>query len=144
MQHKASTSSLDARPHTFERFPEDEVNQSILERFEKQVARHADRLAVCDGRETLTYDQLNRRANRIARAVLRACPLEPASRVAILLPKDARYIAAIFGVLKGGHALCAPGSSVPLQPERSRGGRFEICPNHHRRGERRLCEGARW
>ena len=49
----------------------DEIEQSIPERFERIVARHADRTAVKTRSHTLTYDALNSMANRVARVLLR-------------------------------------------------------------------------
>jgi amino acid adenylation domain-containing protein len=82
---------------------------SIADRFEQQVANNPGRLAIHTGTHTLTYEQLNRRANAIAHHVLsrRGRGLEP---VALLLENDAPMIAAILGVLKAGKIY------VPLDP----------------------------
>lgn len=49
-------------------FTQEEVELSIPERFEKIVRMYPNRLAVKMG-ESLTYDELNRYANRIAHAI---------------------------------------------------------------------------
>ena len=46
--------------------------QSLTERFEQQVALHGARLALTTHNQALTYDQLNRAANRLGRAILTA------------------------------------------------------------------------
>jgi len=56
--------------HSFVPFHKNETEQSIPERFEQQVTRHPDRIAVKGRRHSLTYDALNRWANRVARAIL--------------------------------------------------------------------------
>jgi amino acid adenylation domain-containing protein len=53
----------------FERFPGRETGQSLARRFEKQVARYPDRVAVEADGQGLTYDGLNRLANRLARVI---------------------------------------------------------------------------
>jgi non-ribosomal peptide synthetase component F len=61
----------DTQPtHTFVAFENSAIEQSIAARFEQQVAHYADRLAVVTPELQFTYVELNRSANRIARAVL--------------------------------------------------------------------------
>src|SRR5215467_3931370 len=55
---------------TFVEFKKEEIEQSIPDRFEKIVRLYPHRLAVKAGQRSLTYDQLNRAANRIAAAIL--------------------------------------------------------------------------
>jgi len=55
----------------FEEFPKEDVEKSIPERFEKIVCKFPDRLAVKHEDCSLTYDQLNPAANRIATAILK-------------------------------------------------------------------------
>src|ERR1017187_5310903 len=56
--------------HSFVPFLKEETEQCIPQRFEQQVTRHADRIAVKGRKHSLTYDALNRWANRVARAIL--------------------------------------------------------------------------
>ena len=94
---------------TFVEFPEAEIEQSIPDRFQQQVAKYPDRLAVKMEQSTLTYHELNQAANRVARAILsKAGPgQEP---VGLLFENGAQAISAIFGVLKAGKFY------VPLDP----------------------------
>lgn len=94
---------------TFVEFAKDEIEQSITERFEKIVRRFPDRIAVDSRRHRLTYRDLNRAANRTARAVLAACGDDSGS-VAVLMEHDAPVISAILGTLKAGKFY------VPLDP----------------------------
>ena len=55
---------------TFVEFSRDEIEQSIPDRFEQQVRRYPNRLAVKTKKEELTYDELNRAANQVAHAIL--------------------------------------------------------------------------
>jgi amino acid adenylation domain-containing protein len=93
----------------FSPFERTEVEQSIVQRFERQVDRFGPRTAVVDKQREYSYDELNRVANRIARALAEVTGPD-ATRVAIYLDKGGAYLAAIFGVLKAGHAY------VPLDP----------------------------
>ena len=82
-------------------FPEKEIEQSIPHRFEKIVAQFPNRIAVGTSAETLTYAQLNARANRLAHAIVakRGPTQEP---VGMLLNKGLPLIVALLGVLKAG------------------------------------------
>src|SRR5215213_10895920 len=95
--------------NAFIRFEEEETEQSIPQRFEQQVSRYPDRLAVKTRSHQLTYAALNKVANRVARALL-AQRGEGAESIALLLEHDALMIAAILGVLKAGKVY------VPLDP----------------------------
>jgi len=98
----------------FVEFKKEEIEQSIPDRFEQMVCMHPDRLAVKTKTESLTYDELNRAANRIARAVLRkrGAGSEP---VVLLFEKGAAFIAAILGVLKAGKIYVPVDPSFPRQ-----------------------------
>ncbi len=52
--------------HPYTPFGDDELDQSIPERFEKQVLIHPDRLAIRSHDGSFTYADLNRTANRLA------------------------------------------------------------------------------
>ena len=86
---------------TFVEFPKEEIEQSIPERFEKIVRLHPGRLAVKMGERALTYDELNKVANQIARAIMarRGQGREP---IALLFEHGIEVVAAIIGVLKAG------------------------------------------
>jgi amino acid adenylation domain-containing protein len=88
------------------RYPTD---RCIHELFEAQVARTPDAFALEFERERLTYGELDRRANRLARR-LRALGVRPEERVALLLHRSPEMLIAILAVLKGG------GAYVPLDP----------------------------
>jgi amino acid adenylation domain-containing protein len=86
---------------TFVAFPKEEIEQSIPQRFEKIVELYPDRLAVKAGDRSVTYGELNKTANRIARALLenRRQSREP---IALLFDHGSDVIAAILGGLKAG------------------------------------------
>ena len=57
----------------FIEFKKEEIEQSIPDRFEKMVRMYPDRLAVKTRNQRLTYNELNKAANRMARAILGKC-----------------------------------------------------------------------
>jgi amino acid adenylation domain-containing protein len=72
-------------------------------------ASAADRVAVAGPDVTLTYGELDDRADRLA-AALQAAGAGPGSCVAVLLPRSARYVLAAAAVMKAGAAY------LPLDP----------------------------
>jgi amino acid adenylation domain-containing protein len=82
-------------------FTDDEIEQSIPERFEKQVHLCGDRLAIVSDKASFTYDGLNQTANRLARKIrdIRGDAIEA---VALMFEHDAGVLAAMLGVLKAG------------------------------------------
>ncbi|HYU23837.1 MAG TPA: condensation domain-containing protein, partial [Thermoanaerobaculia bacterium] len=85
------------------------VRGCLHDRFEEQARRRPDALALRCGAESLTYAELNARANRLARS-LRARGAGVESRVGICMERSAAMVVAILGVLKAGAAY------VPLDP----------------------------
>ena len=79
----------------------DVIEQSIPERFQKIVGLYPNRLAIKVRERSLSYDQLNRHSNQIARLILeeRGFGSEP---IALLLDDRIDVAAAILGVLKAG------------------------------------------
>jgi amino acid adenylation domain-containing protein len=76
------------------------IEQSIPQRFARQVAAGPDRLAVKLRSASLTYAELDRRANRVARAILaRSSRAEP---VAVVVEQGLSLLPAILGILKTG------------------------------------------
>lgn len=74
--------------------------ERLHELFEQQVDRlPADHLAVADGATTLTYAELDARANRLAR-YLRQRGARPGDRVALLLDRASDSYVAMLAVLK--------------------------------------------
>ncbi len=81
--------------------------QSIAQLFEEQARATPDRIAITCGRQQLTYRQLNRRANQLARGLM-ARGVGPDVLVGVALDRSLDLIVAVLGVLKAG------GAYVPL------------------------------
>src|SRR3954451_8659925 len=77
--------------------------------FEAQVERTPDAVAVVYAGEQLTYAELDRRANRLARHPRRR-GVGPEDRVARCMERSLELMVAFFGILKAGAAY------VPLEP----------------------------
>ncbi|AMW13850.1 hypothetical protein A4E84_32730 [Streptomyces qaidamensis] len=71
--------------------------------FARQAARTPDAPAVLDGDTTLTYRELDTRANRLARYLI-GRGVGPESRVALAMPRSERWVVALLAVLKAGAA----------------------------------------
>ena len=94
---------------SFVAFADTAIEQSIVARFEQQVARYPTRLAVVTPAVQYTYTELNHLANRLARTIL-AYEEAGVGPVALLFEPGADIIAAILGILKAGKIY------VPLDP----------------------------
>ncbi|WP_061148966.1 non-ribosomal peptide synthetase, partial [Caballeronia arvi] len=81
----------------------------IHQRFEQQVRLTPDAIAlVCDD-ESLTFAQVNERANRLAHRLI-ALGVRPEDRVALCMERGIGAIVALFAILKSG------GAYIPLDP----------------------------
>ncbi|MFF7337765.1 amino acid adenylation domain-containing protein, partial [Streptomyces sp. NPDC008163] len=87
----------------------DRDDVSLVQRFEEQVARTPDAVALIDGESSFTYAELNATANRWAHH-LRERGLGRGDLAGILLERDAAFAAALIAVLKtgAGHVLLDP------------------------------------
>jgi len=102
---------------SFIMFRKEDVEQSVSTRFEQQVSRYPGHLAIKKRDHTVTYDALNRMANRIARTIL-SYSGETQQPVALLTKNDALTFAAILGILKAGKIYVPLDSS--LSPTRAK------------------------
>jgi amino acid adenylation domain-containing protein len=75
----------------------------------ESAARRPGLAAVASGERFLSYGELDKLSNQVARALI-AQDVEPGDRVGILVPKSAASVVAMFGVLKAGACY------VPLDP----------------------------
>jgi non-ribosomal peptide synthetase component F len=85
------------------------ATQRLPELFEQQVARTPEATALVFGEDTLTYSELDARANQLARH-LTSARHRPEQIVAIGLPRSIEMIVALMAVLKSGAAY------LPLDP----------------------------
>jgi D-alanine--poly(phosphoribitol) ligase subunit 1 len=88
------------------KFPE---NKTIHQLFEEQVNKTPNHTAALGPGQPLTYRQLNRKANSLARC-LRKKGIGPETTAAIMVERSIAMIIGIFGILKAG------GAYLPISP----------------------------
>jgi amino acid adenylation domain-containing protein/non-ribosomal peptide synthase protein (TIGR01720 family) len=96
---------LQASASTRYEFPSEFIHQRI----EQQAERSPDHVALVHADQSLTYAELNQRANQLAQ-VLRSGGVQPESRVGICLERSIDLIISLLAVLKAG------GAYVPIDP----------------------------
>lgn len=90
------------------------VPEAVHEQFERQAAQSPELLAVrCAGR-TLSYQQLNEQANRLAHHLL-VKGLLPGQPVALFMGKSERSVVALLAVLKGGGCYVPIDTGLPAE-----------------------------
>ncbi|PHM72994.1 non-ribosomal peptide synthetase [Xenorhabdus sp. KJ12.1] len=81
----------------------------IHQRFETKALHHPDDIAVVHGQQSLSYDELNRHANRLAHHLI-SLGVRPDDRVAICVERGLEMVVGLLAILKAG------GAYVPLDP----------------------------
>ncbi len=92
--------------HTDVYYPQD---KTIVDLFEEQAARTPNNIAVQYDCLTITYEELNQKANQLARK-LRAIGVKPNDFVVIIAKRSIEMLIAVYGILKAG------GAYVPISP----------------------------
>ncbi|WP_404941319.1 amino acid adenylation domain-containing protein [Pseudomonas danubii] len=85
------------------------LDQCLQQLIEQQVQRSPDAVAVCFDDQTLSFCQLNRRANRLAH-YLRELGIGPDSLVGVQMERSLELMVALLAILKAG------GAYLPLDP----------------------------
>jgi amino acid adenylation domain-containing protein len=101
----------------FESFPCSALEGSIIDRFDTTARRFSSRIAVSDCARRLTYADLAILVDRIAAAIAVAVADRPGP-VAILLPRDVLFPAAMLGVLAVGRGYVPLDASNPIERNR--------------------------
>jgi len=89
------------------------VRRCVHEAFEEQVVATPDKVAVVVGDVSLTYAELNARANRLARR-LRALGANRDALVGVCLERGLDLVPTLLGVLKSGAGYLPLDPSVPV------------------------------
>ena len=84
-------------------------NRCIHQLFEAQVEKTPDAVAVVFAEQSLTYQQLNQRANQLAR-YLQKLGVQPEVPVCLCVDRSIEMVVGLLGILKAG------GAYVPLDP----------------------------
>ncbi|GAA4316747.1 hypothetical protein GCM10023149_13950 [Mucilaginibacter gynuensis] len=88
-------------------YPKDKV---VTQLFEQQVKQNPDAIAVVFGEQTLTYDELNKKANQLAR-YLKKQGVQAETLVPLCIERGPEMLISILAILK------ASGAYVPIDPE---------------------------
>jgi amino acid adenylation domain-containing protein len=83
--------------------------ECIHQLFERQVRNRPEGIALVDGKNRVTYRELNERANRLAWELVEM-GIRPEDRVAVYLDRGVQMIVSVLAILKAGAAY------VPLDP----------------------------
>jgi amino acid adenylation domain-containing protein len=105
-------SRLHASARADENGPTGNSGDSIVGRFERVAATNPDNIAIVCGNVSLTYRELNSKANHIARH-LRELGVRADSFVAIFLDRSPEMLVAILGILKTGGAYLPIDAAYP-------------------------------
>ncbi len=96
----------------FIEFRKEDIEQSIPDRFEEQVRKYPDQLAVKTRNQQMTYDELNKAANRLARAIEARQELGRRT-IALLLEHGTSFITGMMAGLKAARIVVPLDSSYP-------------------------------
>ncbi|WP_426575526.1 amino acid adenylation domain-containing protein (plasmid) [Xenorhabdus stockiae] len=112
--HTAITCLSEAERHTLlHRWNQTDApyqqNKTLPQLFETQVAQHPDSTAIVFEDQSISYGELNRRANRLAHHLI-AQGVKPDNLVAICLERSLDMVVGILAILKAG------GAYLPLDP----------------------------
>ncbi len=84
-------------------------NKTVIDLFEEQAAKTPYNIAAIFQKEEITYQELNKRANYLAKE-LRKQGVKPNDFVAIIAFRNIEFIVGIYGIIKSGAAY------VPIDP----------------------------
>lgn len=88
---------------------------TVVDQIEKIALESPDNIAVTDGKQQLSYAELNQQANQLARYLKASCTTEADSVIAIALPRSIGYLIAKLAVLKSGAAYVSLDTDYPDQ-----------------------------
>ena len=86
-------------PKSYVRFQKEDIEKSIPKRFEQQVAKYPDNIAVKKNNRELTYRSLNNLSNRVGHTILHRRG-ESSEPIILLLHQGIELISSIIGALK--------------------------------------------
>ena len=105
MIHREQLHGSDRLPHhtMWQSLDSGAWDKTIITLFEEQVAKDPERIALIFREQTMTYGQLDRRAQALGEELNRL-GVGPEDRVAIIAERSIEMIVAVYGVLKAGAA----------------------------------------
>ncbi|MBD2561225.1 MULTISPECIES: non-ribosomal peptide synthetase [Nostoc] len=88
-------------------YPDD---KTLVDLFEAQVAKTPDNLALVFESQSLTYQQLNHKANQLAHYLIQNHQIQPDTLIGICVERSLEMIIGVLGILKAG------GAYLPIDP----------------------------
>lgn len=85
-------------------------NKTISQLFEEQVLKVTNKIAVVCNNRTLTYEELNEKANQVAN-YLKKRGIKPNDVVGVMYPRCIELIVVLLGIMKAGAAY------IPIDPD---------------------------
>ena len=96
--------------NSFTHFNDESVNQSIIARFEEQVKKYPNNIAINQDDKSISYFELNALSNGLAEKIIITTKIRK-SNIALLLDHGTAAIVGMLGVLKSGNVY------IPLDPD---------------------------
>ena len=84
----------------------------VTELFEEQVRKNPDKMAVITSKESLSYEELNKRANKVAHTLI-AQGVKSETIIGVMLDRDSSVYVARQGILKSGGAFTSIDPDYP-------------------------------
>lgn len=95
---------------SFNRRPQVHAECALHQMFEENAKRNPNATALIAADATLTFDELNCRANALANSLLEL-GVQAEDRIAFVLPRDSRILVSMLGIMKAGCAY------IPIDPD---------------------------
>ncbi|MEH2307104.1 amino acid adenylation domain-containing protein [Nostoc sp.] len=80
------------------------LNQTLVDLFEAQAAKNPNNLALVFESQSLTYQQLNQKANQLAHYLIQNYQIKPDTLIGICIERSLEMIIGVLGILKAGGA----------------------------------------
>ncbi len=90
-------------------------DQTLVELFEQQVAKNPNNLALVFESQSLTYQQLNQKANQLAHYLIQNYQIKPDTLIGICVERSLEMIIGVLGILKAGGAYLPIDSNYPKE-----------------------------
>ncbi|MGA9379142.1 MAG: amino acid adenylation domain-containing protein, partial [Phormidium sp.] len=88
-------------------YPQD---QTFVTLFEQQATKNPDNIALVFQNRSLTYQDLNQKANQLAHYLIKNYQIQPDTLIAICVERSLEMIVGVLGILKAG------GAYIPIDP----------------------------
>ncbi|MCP4148695.1 MAG: amino acid adenylation domain-containing protein, partial [bacterium] len=89
--------------------------KTLREMFEDRAEQEGEKTAVVYGEENISYNQLNKKANRLAHYLVETYQAKPNDIIGISMERSIDMIAVIVGIIKAGAAYLAVDPNYPVE-----------------------------